>query len=327
MIITRTPLRLPLGGGGTDLPAYYTKYGGAWTSAAIDKHVYIIVNPRFEPSIRISYSQTEIVDDVDSIRHPIVREALRLLAIERHIEIVSIADLPANTGLGSSGSFTVGLLHALHTYKREPVSPTQLAEEAFRIEAEILGEPVGKQDQYIGACGGITHFTVDRGGRVEVEQVTLDRHFVQEFQHRIMLFSTGVRRAASKVLDEQRRDLESGGAAAARLRSIEELGRDIRAALTCGDLRRFGELLHLHWETKRGMTKATTSAEIDRWYEVARANGALGGKLIGAGGGGFFIFYCEDADKRRLRDALAQQGLSEVRYAIDFDGTKVVLNI
>ncbi|MDA1096446.1 MAG: sugar kinase, partial [Chloroflexi bacterium] len=190
--MTRTPLRIPLGGGGTDLPAYYSRYGGYLVSAAINKYVYITLNPRFEDSFRVSYSRTEIADSIDDIQHPIVREALRLVGIDRGLEIVSIADIPANTGLGSSSSFAVGLLNALHTFKREHVSPHQLAEEAYQIEVEILGEPIGKQDQYLGAFGGITALEIERDGSVRVSPVRVHDHTVQDMEGNLLLFYTGI---------------------------------------------------------------------------------------------------------------------------------------
>ena len=327
MIITRAPLRLPLGGGGTDLPAFYSRYGGYLVSATINKYVYILVNPRFEDSIRVSYSKTEIVDTVDDIEHPIVREAMRLVGVDRGLEIVSVADLPANTGLGSSGSFTVALLHALHSFKREHLPPQELAEEAFRIEAEILGEPVGKQDQYIAALGGICAMEIDRQGHVQVQPLPTSHALSQEFENRVLLFYTGLQRRASDVLADQTTALIAGAHTATKsLSLIKELGYQSWDALERGDLDRFGDIMHRHWEAKRRMSDKISGSQIDRWYSIARESGAQGGKIVGAGGGGFLMLYCENGVKPHLREAMTQQGLHEMPYHIDFEGSKVIIN-
>lgn len=328
MIITRTPMRIPLGGGGTDLPSYYSRHGGFLISAAINKYVYISLNKRFEDSIRISYSRTEIVDCVEDIQHPIVREAMKLLGLDGGIEIVSIADVPANTGLGSSSSFTVGLLNALHAYKREHPPPQALAEEAYHIEVEILGAPIGKQDQYVGALGGITCLDIARNGMVTVIPMALSDHVVHELESNLVLFYTGIRRNASEVLGEQSRAVQAGEEqVTAAMHTIKEIGREVKAALERGNAHRFGELMDIHWGTKKQLSPSVSANEIDRWYEIARSNGAVGGKVMGAGGGGFFVFYCENGhDKQSLRKALASEGLKEMRFAIDFEGTKVMMN-
>ncbi|MCH7999946.1 MAG: galactokinase [Chloroflexi bacterium] len=327
MIITRAPLRLPLGGGGTDLPAFYSRYGGHFVSATINKYVYILINPRFEDSIRISYSKTEIVDTVDEIEHPIVREAMRLVGVDRGVEIVSVADMPANTGLGSSGTFTVALLHALHTLKREQLPPQDLAEEAFHIEAEILGEPVGKQDQYIAAIGGICSMEIDKQGHVRVKPLSATHALAQEFENSVLLFYTGLQRRASDVLSGQNAALTAGAPTVTEsLTLIKELGHQSWEALENGDLNRFGEILHLHWEAKRRMSDKISGSQIDNWYNIARENGATGGKIVGAGGGGFLMLYCENGVKPNLREAMTQQGLHEMPYHIDFEGSKVIIN-
>ena len=327
MIITRTPLRLPLGGGGTDLPPYYQRYGGYLVSAAIDKYVYILVNSRFENDIRVSYSRTEIVPTVDELEHPIVREALRLLELGGGLEIVSVADLPANTGLGSSGSFTVGLLHALHVYKREHLSAEELAEEAFHIEAEILGEPSGKQDQYIAALGGICAMEIDRTGNVGVERLPASHALAQDFENSVLMFYTGMQRRASEIL--------SGQAAAVAVADkkvtesmnvIKGLGYQVREALQQEDLTSFGDIMHRHWSAKKDMSEKISAEPINDWYDVARENGALGGKIVGAGGGGFLMLHCTNGDKPRLREAMADRGLREMPYHIDFEGSKVMVN-
>ncbi len=327
MIITRAPLRLPLGGGGTDLPAFYSRYGGHLVSATINKYVYILVNPRFEDSIRVSYSKTEIVDTVDEIEHPIVREAMRLVGVGRGVEIISVADMPANTGLGSSGSFTVALLHALHTFRREHLPPQELAEEAFHIEAEILGEPLGKQDQYIAALGGICAMEIDRQGQVRAQPLPTSHALAQEFENSVLLFYTGLQRRAGDVLSGQSAALTAGAPTVTKsLSLIKELGYQSWEALGKGDLNRFGEIMHLHWEAKRRMSDKISGSQIDRWYSIARESGALGGKIVGAGGGGFLMLYCENGVKPNLREAMMQQGLHEMPYHIDFEGSKVVIN-
>jgi D-glycero-alpha-D-manno-heptose-7-phosphate kinase len=327
VIVTRTPTRISLGGGGTDIRSYASRYGGFLISAAIDKYVYITVNKRFEDNIRVSYSKTEIAEKLEDIEHPIVREALRLLNLEQALEIVSIADVPANTGLGTSGSFTVGLLNALHTFKRESVCPKVLAEEASTILMDILDEPIGKHDQYLAAFGGITCLEIGCDGSVEVNPAPVYDGTVQELENSILLFYTGVKRMASDVLGDESQAICRGDEdVAGSLHSVKQIGWQVREALEQGDLHRFGELLDSHWQSKKRLSKKVSSDHIDRWYEVARESGALGGKLIGAGGGGFFMFCCDNHDKASLREAMASQGLRQMRFAVDFEGSKVLVN-
>ncbi|HMM28142.1 MAG TPA: hypothetical protein PKD46_07655 [Aggregatilineaceae bacterium] len=327
MIITRTPVRIPLGGGGTDLPSYYSRRGGALISAAIDKYIYVTVNRRFERSIRLSYSQTEIVEHPSEIQHPVARAALGLLDLTEHLEITTIADIPSNTGLGTSSSFTVGLLNALHTYKRETLSTQALAEEAYHVEHDLLGEPVGKQDQYLAAFGYVTCLDITPDGCVCVSHVRLSDDAIDQLESNILLFYTGIRRSASEVLVDQNRAAEEGEEAVLqRLDTIKELGLDIRRAIEAEDLRQFGALLDQHWQTKKRLSGRISLPAIDRWYDIARANGALGGKLIGAGGGGFLLVYC-DNHKRALRQAMAAEGLVEMRFRLDRDGSKVLVNL
>ena len=326
MIVTRTPVRIPLGGGGTDLPAYYSKHGGFLVSAAIDKHIYIMVNKRFENSIRISYSKTEIVNSVDDIEHPIVREALRLVGITGGIEIVSIADVPSNSGLGTSSSFAVGLLNALHTFKGEYVSPVTLAQEACHIEIDVLREPIGKQDQYLGALGGITCLDIDKQGQVSATSLLLPNHTMDELESNTLIFYTGIRRSASQVLAKQSESLSRDEYEVREaMHTIKQIGISIKAALEQGDLHTFGELLDSHWQTKKRLSSAISFGEVDRWYEIARKNGALGGKLMGAGGGGFLMFYCNN-NKNKLREAMEAEGLQEMRFKVDFGGSKALVN-
>ena len=326
MIIARTPVRISLGGGGTDLASYYCKYGGFLIAAAIDKYIFITVNRRFEDSIRVSYSNTEIVDKVEEIQHPIVREALKLLGYDGSLEITTIADVPANTGLGTSSSFTVGLLNALHTYKRESITAKALAEEACRIEIDILGEPVGKQDQYMAAFGGITCLTFAKNGEVTVTPLNISPDIIEELERHIMLFYTGIRRNSADVLSGQNNASQRDDKKVIEnLHKIEEIGEEAKIALESGNVHRFGQLLDIHWQTKKNLSNKVSRPEIDRWYALARQNGALGGKIMGAGGGGFFMFYVE-GNKNKLRQAMRRESLREMRFKFDLEGSKVLVN-
>ncbi len=327
MIITRTPFRIPLGGGGTDLLSYYQKFGGFLVTAAINKYVYISVNKRFEDSIRVSYSQTEIADRVEDIQHPIVREAMKMVGIDHGIEITSIADLPAKTGLGSSSSFSVGLLNALHAYKREFRSPEELAEEACRLEIDILGEPIGKQDQYIAALGGVTSLDIDTNGKVAANPHLLSDDALDQLESNVLLFYTGIQRSASEVLKDQNKGANDNDEKVVEsLHQIRAIGRQIEDALKKGHLQRFGALLDVHWQAKKKMSDKISKTQIDAFYDTALENGALGGKVMGAGGGGFFMFYCDNG-KSAFRKALCGMGLKEMRFRIDQEGSKVLLNM
>lgn len=324
MIITRSPLRITIGGGGTDVPSYYREHTGFLVAAAIDKYVYVTLHETFQQEIIVKYSKMEHARSADEIRHPIVREALRLVPIEDpHLEIASMADIPAGTGLGASGSFTTALLRALHAYRRNFVPPRELAEQACYIEIERLGEPVGKQDQYIAAFGGITCFTFLPDGSVEVEPLRAAPETLQDLEDNLTLFFTGFTRSASEILrDQDQRTRRQDEEMLANLHFVKELGYRSKEALERGRLREFAELMHVHWEHKKKRSLGMTNSSIDEYYELARASGALGGKLIGAGGGGFLMFYAED--KTRLRAALRRAGLREVRIRFDFQGTRVV---
>jgi D-glycero-alpha-D-manno-heptose-7-phosphate kinase len=327
LIVSRTPFRLSLGGGGTDLPAYYTKHGGFFVSGAVDKYMHIVVNNRFEPGIRLSYSQTEIVDSIDLIRHPSVREALRLLNLRDKLEIVSLADVPAATGLGSSGSFTVGLLNALYAHQRMVKTPEQVAETACDIAMNRLREPSGKQDEYTASFGGIRSYEIDRRGNVTAKELSVSESTLSELEYGIMMFYTGITRSAGEILGKQQARVSDGdGEAAAKMHAIKKIGLESKRALESGDLRRFGELLHEHWTVKRGITENITTGDVDSWYAVARENGALGGKLVGAGGGGFLMLFCQDG-REKVRSALANRGLTEMRFRFDFEGSKVIYNV
>ena len=324
MIITRSPLRISLGGGGTDLSSYYREHGGFVIAGAIDKYVYITVHETFVPTIIVRYSKMEEAEAADQIRHPIVREALRLIDIQDpHIELTSMSDIPAGTGLGSSGSFTTALLSALHAYCRNHVSQRELAEQACHIEIDLLREPIGKQDQYIAAYGGITAFTFQQDGHVDVQPLRLPAATLHRLEDGLAMFFTGYTRNASEILkDQDERSRQKDREMIENLHFVKQLGYASKAALEGGDLRGFGELMHEHWERKRARTIGMSNGEIDKYYELARANGAIGGKLIGAGGGGFLMFYTED--KARLSSAMVAAGVREVRFRFDFFGNRVM---
>jgi D-glycero-alpha-D-manno-heptose-7-phosphate kinase len=324
VLITRTPLRVTLGGGGTDLPSYFTQRPGFVISAAIDKYVFIGINRTFTEDYFLKYSALERVEQPGEIAHPIIRAALESHPVGPGVEIVSLADIPAGTGLGSSGTFTVGLLRALYAWQREHVSAAELAEEACRIEIDVLGRPVGKQDQYIAAFGGVSCFRFQPDGSVDVAPLELPTSTMHELEERLLMFFTGSSRTADELLDDQRRRTEAGDESMLEgLRRVEELGLQIRDALVSGDIARFGELMHEHWVEKRERSPGMSNPDIDRWYEAGRANGAVGGKLTGAGGGGFLLFLADDP--AALREAMQAEGLAEVRFGFDHDGATIVV--
>jgi len=324
VIITRSPLRISLGGGGTDLPSYYREHSGFVISGAINRYVYITVTEAFRPKIILKYSKLEDVDRVDDIQHPIIREALKLTGVTGpYLEIVSLSDIPAGTGLGSSGSFTTALLCALHTLKRDFMPPQALAEEACHIELDLLKEPIGKQDQYIAAFGGITCFQFQPDGKVIAEPLKMPAEALANLEDNLLLFFTGNSRSASDILrDQDTRTKDNSSEMLDNLHFTKQLGLQSRDALLAGDLRKFAELMHVHWEHKKKRSPNISSGQVNHLYEMARGNGALGGKLIGAGGGGFLMFYTEE--KTRLRHAMRNAGLREVRTQFDFAGTTVV---
>lgn len=324
MIITRSPLRISLGGGGTDLPSYYREHGGFVIAAAIDKYVYINVHRRFAAGFLLKYSRLEEAATIDEIRHPIIREVLKLVDIrDRNLEITSMADIPAGTGLGSSGSFTTALLKALHVLKKNMVGAAELAEQACHIELDKVGEPIGKQDQYIAAYGGITSFEFLNDGRVETAPLKISEETSFNLEENLLLFFTGYSRSASRILKEQDdKTKQADRAMTENLHFIKELGRQSRRLLEEGDLEGFARLMDLHWQRKKERSKEMSNADIDAWYDCAMANGALGGKVIGAGGGGFLMFYA--GDKVKLRHAMRARGLTEVRFRFDFEGTRIL---
>lgn len=322
-MITRTPLRISIGGGGTDLPSYYRERSGFVISAAIDKYVYIAASKTFESEYLLKYSKIERVDRVSSIRHPILREALRMHDPGPNFELVSIADIPAGTGLGSSGTFTVGVLRALYALKREHVTTQALADEACHIEIDLLGSPVGKQDQYIAAFGGLTVFEFNSDESVRVSPLAISGSALHELEERLLLFFTGFSRSASSILgDQDKKTKENDKGMLANLDSIKQMGREIQSKLERGDIEAFGRLMHEHWETKRQRSTGMSNAAIDMWYSLARDNGAIGGKLVGAGAGGFLLLLADDP--ARLRTAMTDAGLQEVRFNFDLDGSTVL---
>ena len=325
MLITRSPLRITLGGGGTDLPSYYSKNGGFLIAAAIDKYVYITINKPFTPTIILKYSKIEKVNKVTDIEHSIIRESIKL--VNRNInclEMTSITDIPAGTGLGSSGSFTTALLKALHSYENNLINQKELAEQACFIEIGKLKEPIGKQDQYISAYGGITCFEFCKNGEVKVSPLKISKETLYNLEDNLLLFFTGYSRAASSILKEQNdKSKINNRDMIANLDFVKELGLKSKIALETGDLCQFGELMNVHWEHKKKRSGNMSNPKIDDWYKLALKNGAVGGKLIGAGGGGFLMFYAED--KTKLRHALTKEGLEEVRFRFDFEGTKIIL--
>ena len=325
MIITRSPLRISLGGGGTDLPSYYREHTGFLIAAAIDKYVYITLHQTFVQDLIIKYSKMERVGTVDEIEHPIIREAMRLAGIEATaLELSSMADIPAGTGLGSSGSFTTALLQALHAHKKNLVHPAELAEQACHIELEKLGEPIGKQDQYIAAFGGLTCFRFLPDGRVEAWPLKLSEETLYNLEDNLLLFFTGYSRSASKILKEQDdKSKQADKGMVDNLHFVKDLGFQSQSALENGDLEKFAALMDVHWQRKKERSGGMSNPQINEWYDLAMSSGALGGKLIGAGGGGFLMFYAQD--KARLRSAMRTTGMKEVRFRFDFEGTKIVI--
>lgn len=326
MLITRSPLRISLGGGGTDLPSYYREHGGFLIAAAIDKYVYITLHQTFVQELIIKYSKLERVTSASEIQHPIIRESLRLLDIQAlNLEIASMADIPAGTGLGSSGSFTTALLKVLHAYKKQLIHPQELAEAACHVELDLLREPIGKQDQYIAAYGGITCFDFCQDNSVRAYALKISEETLFNLEDNLLLFFTGYSRSASAILKEQ--DDKSKGrdpSMIENLHFVKDLGYQSKEALERGDLPEFGRLMDVHWQNKKKRSGGMSNPEINEWYDYAMLNGALGGKLIGAGGGGFLMFYARD--KAVLRHAMREKGLKEVRFRFDFEGTKVVVN-
>jgi len=323
MIITKTPTRFSFAGGGTDIPSFYKKYGGYFISAAIEKYIYVTFNKIFQNHIHLAYSKVEIINNFNEIEHPLIREALKLLKVNDNVEITSMTEVPSRTGLGSSGAFLVGLLNALHVFKKEKVDQKKIAEEAFHIEAEILNEPVGKQDQYIAAIGGITAFEVEKTGIVKIENLNLSSSSIDELNKNILVFYTGIQREAGKILKNQ---INSEKAVLNNLLKYKDEAIRLRDELKSGNINFLGEILKNYWERKKKMSASISNSFIDKWHNIAINNGAIGGKLIGAGGGGFLMFYC-NKNRDRLRDAMKKEGLKELEYAFEKNnGARVIFN-
>jgi D-glycero-alpha-D-manno-heptose-7-phosphate kinase len=327
MIITRTPFRITLGGGGTDLPSYYSKYGGFIFSAGINKYMFVDVNrPAVDDLIRIKYSKSETVESLREVRHEIAREILHFTGIDQNIEISSVADIPSGTGLGSSSCYAVGLLHAIHTLKREYVPLDQLAEEDFKIEAEVLKRAIGKQDPYMAAFGGLTVLEIARDGKVKVRKANISYDIADALNGNLLVFFTGLTRSADDILVEQKQAVqEEKKEVIESMHFIKELGYKILEAVESGNISRVGKLFNEHWQYKKKISTKMSSEHLDRIYAKAMENGALGGKVSGAGGGGFFTFYVED-NQKQFREVMRGLGLREMRYRFDFEGSKVLVD-
>ena len=326
MIITRSPLRISLGGGGTDLPSYYERFGGFLIAGAIDRYVYITLHENFTQDLIVKYSKLERVDQAAKLEHPIIREAFDLVGLDGcGLDLTSMADIPSGTGLGSSGSFTTALLKALHAHKRDLIHPAELAIQACKIELDRLKEPIGKQDQYIAAFGGLTCFNFAPDGKVEAWPLAISEETRDNLEDNLLLFFTGYSRSASSILKEQdSKSLSHDQSMIDNLHFVKELGMQSKVALETGRLGEFARLMDVHWQHKKQRSGGMSNPKINEWYELALASGAVGGKLIGAGGGGFLMFYAED--KAKLRHTMRGAGLKEVRFRFDFEGTKLVIS-
>jgi len=326
MIIARSPLRITLGGGGTDLPSYYRDHDGFLIAAAIDKYVYVTINRPFIEGIFLKYSAQESIHLVEDVQHKIIREALRMQNLKTpQIEITTLADIPAGTGLGSSGSFTTALLKCLYAHRKRHLHQEELAELACHIEIDRLGEPIGKQDQYAAAYGGITAFDFHSNDKVTAKPLNIDINTMFELEDNLLLFFTGYSRSASGILkDQQTRSQQHDEEMLNNLHYVKDLGLRSKLALESGNTALFSELMHEHWEHKKRRSGGMSNPMIDEWYQLGMSNGAVGGKLVGAGGGGFLMFMAKD--RYKLRHAMTNAGLEEVRFKFDFEGTKVVLS-
>lgn len=318
MIVARSPLRITLGGGGTDLPVYYKEHGGQFITATINKYVYISLHDAFINKFILKYSRYEKVDDISEVKHRIIREVFNLMKPEKYLEIASMADIPAGTGMGSSSAFTCALLQALHSHEKLSISKYELARLASKIEIELLEEPIGKQDQFSSAFGGFNEYIIDRDGNVTVNPLKLSKTTIANLQSGLLMFYTEGKRSASKILKEQ----QSQEDIVENLHQIKAFGQESKAALLDGDLQKFGYLLDKHWKIKRASSPSMADTKINYIYEMAREGGALGGKLIGAGGGGFFMFYTTNPGKlRRFMDGMCE----ELIYTFEYNGTQTIL--
>lgn len=326
MIIVRSPLRITLGGGGTDFPSYYNKFGGYLISAAINKYIYITLHENFDTRLIVKYSKMENVEDSSKIEHPIIRNAFQLLGVDgKGLELCSIADIPSGTGLGSSSSFTTAILKALNVYKKNLVSVKELAEQACHIELNLLKEPIGKQDQYISSFGGITQFTFNQNDTIDVAPLRISEETLNKLSDNLLLFFTGYSRSASSILKEQDvKSKQDDKQMNDNLHFVKEIGYKSKKLLEDGNLIEFAKLMDVHWQHKKKRSNNMSNSNINDWYDLAMKNGAIGGKLIGAGGGGFLMFYSED--KANLRNTMKSIGLKEVKFDFDFEGTKQIMS-
>ncbi len=331
-IITQTPMRITLAGGGTDVLWYSRLRGGAWISGAINKFVFIFLNKTEDPKlIKASHGfEATMSYDYKDIKNPIIRECLRLTKVTKGVEISTAADASAKSGLGGSGAFEVGLLHALYVYKREPVSQLKLGEEACYVEIDRLKKPVGPQDQYIAALGGINYFEISKQGEIMIESLNLSLHTVAKLESNLLFFRTGIQRDAESVLADEKKKAEEKNIHSEKLikalDDIKALGQEVKKYLLKGHVDDFGRSLHEHWLIKKRLSSKVSSPQIDTWYEEARKAGALGGKIMGAGGGGWFVFYV-NKNRARFRERMAKIGLDERRVRFDWEGTKLLVNL
>ena len=322
MIITQTPLRISFAGGGTDFKGYYEKDGGAVISSAIDKYIYVVIKERFDGKIRVGYTRTEMVDRVEQIEHELVRECMILTGITGGVEIATMADIPSEgSGLGSSSTVTVGLLHAMYAYQGILVTAETLARLACQIEIDVLGKPIGKQDQYIAAYGNLRRFDFHADGSVSAAAVELNEEKRRRFGEALMLFYTGITRQADSILSEQKANIEDKRIALDRMKAQVA---EVEAALNEGNMNKVGRLMQAGWDWKKQMAGRISSAEIDTLYESALDAGATGGKIAGAGGGGFLLLYCPPDRQSAVREVLAE--MKELPFSLERDGTKVIFN-
>lgn len=324
MIISRTPFRVSFVGGGSDIDSFYREKPGAVVSTTIDKYMYVTINERFDDTIRVAYTKTEIVDSVDEIRHDLVREAMRKVGIDGGLEVTTIADVPAGTGLGSSSSLTVGLLRAFYAYRGMFKDKEELAKEACEIEIDVLDKPIGKQDQYAASFGGLNYIEFYPDETVSVEPIVIDSKLREEFEDNLLLFYTGETRDADEILDQQKSDTEGSEENMAKLSQMVEFAGETMGFLEDGQFGDVGDLLHENWLLKQDLSAKISNSELETTYKLAREAGAKGGKVLGAGGGGFFLFYCDSDEQDNLRKTLAKNGFEETSFKFENEGSKII---
>lgn len=330
MIIVRAPFRIPIGGGGTDIPSYYSKYEGSLITATINKYMFVNINkPALVNKIKIGYSKIEIVDleSINDIQHDIVRETLKYLNIKVPIEIHSMADIAAGTGMGSSSAYTVALLKGLNTMERRYIPLQEMAEEACKIEMKLCKKPIGKQDQYASTFGGINHLHINKSGIVTINPIQIKPETIYELENRLMMFYTGVNRDTNQIIQEQSNKITiNEHIATESMHNIKKIGEKIQISLLNDDITTFGELLNEHWLEKKKITTQMSSDNIDKWYDIGMNNGAIGGKIMGAGGGGFLLFCTKNENRKELRIAMEKEGLQYMDFKFEFEGVKVLGN-